>query len=238
MATTFWAWLVSALIIVLLAVVLPSRLGTQNVLRDARGRYSLSRLQMTLWTVLILSALIAIAVSRVWVAEGQFGAALTISIPPELLQVMGISYASAAAAPAVLALKTETPSEGQVEAASTRLGEPLLVNGQAVARPAGASPVLVDLVRGDELATAGTVDLSKVQQLAITALVVTIYGGMLFNFFRTPVFGAAPTQMPKFSEDLVTLLLISHGGYLAWKAAPKPAAPAPQRPPPPVPNVP
>lgn len=37
MATTFWAWLGSALIIVLLAVVVPGRLGAQNVLRDARA---------------------------------------------------------------------------------------------------------------------------------------------------------------------------------------------------------
>ncbi|RAS66786.1 hypothetical protein C8D87_103125 [Lentzea atacamensis] len=38
MPTTFWAWLVSALVIVLLAVAVPGTLGAQNVLRDARGR--------------------------------------------------------------------------------------------------------------------------------------------------------------------------------------------------------
>ena len=69
MATTFWAWLVSALVIVLLAVVIPSRLGTQNVLRDGRGRYSLSRVQVMVWTVVLLSLISGMAFGRF--AAGQ-----------------------------------------------------------------------------------------------------------------------------------------------------------------------
>jgi hypothetical protein len=205
-----------------------------GILRSGRNTLSLAKLQMTAWTVLIIAALATAAACRAW-ALG-FDAALQINIPPELLQVMGISFVSAAAAPAINAMKVQDPTPDQVQAASIRLGEPLVASGQTVHRPDGARVRLSDLIRGDDLASAGTVDIGKVQQLLITALVITVYAGMVASLFRTTVIGSVRTDLPKFSSDFVTLLLVSHGGYLALKAAPKPdssAAAGPQRPLPP-----
>ncbi len=231
-----WAFLLAALgnLLLLAAIGQAITKSPFGVLYTGRNTLSLSRLQMTAWTVVVLAALMATAAIRAW--SGGFAGALRIGIPPELLQVMGISYVSAAAAPAILALKSQEATSGQVQAASGRMGEQLVSGDQLVHRPSWARPRLADMVRGDDLNSAGTVDLGKVQQLMITGLVLVIYGGVLAMMFLWTKLDTPRTELPKFSTDFVTLLLVSHGGYLALKAAPKPdptPSSAPQRPPPP-----
>jgi hypothetical protein len=189
-----------------------------GVLLTGRNTYSLSRLQMVLWTVLILSALMATAACRAWAGLEP----LAISIPTDLLEAMGISYVSAAAAPALLSLKTQAATDGQVAAAANRLRESVTHTGQVVGRPPGAPPVIADLVKGDELANAGIIDLSKVQQLIITLMLVVTYGGTLVSVFMSSSFLKTPVTLPDFGKSFVELMLVSHGGYLAYKATSKP----------------
>jgi hypothetical protein len=192
-----------------------------GVLLTARNTYSLSRLQMVLWTILVLGALMAATACRAW----ENVAPLSIDIPTDLLSAMGISYVSAAAAPALLALKSQGEAPGnQVAAAEGRMGEALAPTGQVMGRPANSTALLSDLIKGDELSTAGTIDLSKVQQLLITLMLIVVYGGSLGALFAQPDFAAAKTYLPPFTKDFVNLMLVSHGGYLVYKAAAKPAA--------------
>jgi hypothetical protein len=229
-----------------------------GVLRDGQNGYSLSRLQMVAWTWLILSALIAVSAARLW--HGTAGEALNIYIPLNLFIVMGISFFTGAASPALLSLKTQSSSTPQqLQTARARMDESQVVaNGQVVVRPTTTAPQFGDLVEGDDLATAGTVDISKVQQLLITLLLLGVYFVTLCQLFRsTGLFGMSEsdplrtalidqanllcgygsaeaakaascgkgwTAMPDFSASLVTLLAVSHGGYLAFKAAPRSAA--------------
>ncbi len=209
-----------------------------GVLQSARNTYSLSRLQMVLWTLVVLSAIMALAACRAWgqargLSNGEVSTALNIDIPQDLFVVMGISFFSGAAAPAVLALKAQSDSTpGQVNAASRRMGADLDVQGQVVIRRSG-KPRLVDVLRGDEVAIAGLIDLSKVQQLLITLILISVYFSMLAGMFSgdmlpTEVVEKSPTTpLPKFPRDFVTLLALSHGGYLAYKVSPKPAPGAP-----------
>lgn len=205
-----------------------------GIIESGRNTFSLSRLQMSLWTVLILSALIAVAVCRGWglLDNASWGTALNIKIQTELFQVMGISYFSAAAAPSILALKSQpssTPTQAQLDATRARAGEPTLdAIGSVVQRPLNEAPRLSDIVQGDDVATAGTIDLSKVQQLLVTVLLVTVYFAMLVNLFQTGS-AADPTEMPTFNESFVSLLAVSHAGYLVYKAAPR-TAPDPATP--------
>jgi hypothetical protein len=195
--------------------------STVGVLLTARNTYSLSRLQMVLWTILVLGALMAATACRAW----DHVAPLSIDIPTDLLTAMGISYVSAAAAPALLTLKSQgTPPPNQVAAAEGRMGEALAPTGQVMGRPAASSASLTDLIKGDELSTAGTIDLSKVQQLLITIMLIVVYGGSLGALFAQPDFAIAKTYLPPFTKDFVNLMLVSHGGYLVYKAASKPAA--------------
>ena len=197
------------------------------------NRYSLSRLQMALWTLLIVSALIAVAVVRAWgaspgvVAPGTVATALAVKIPGELLAAMGISYFTGFAAPAALALnaRSGTSTPDQIALASRRLGEPIYATGRVIHRPLSADAKMADLVQGDDVATAGTVDLSKVQQLLITLLLLGVYFAMLVGLFYAgggdKTWVSDSTQLPALSPDFISLMALSHAGYLAYKVAPK-----------------
>jgi len=232
-----------------------------GILRGSGNTYSLSRLQMAAWTWLILSALIAVAVARLWDQAGSAADALNIYVPSNLFIVMGISFFTGAAAPALLSLKTTTaPTAGQLETARQRMDESNVVsNGQLIVRSLAETPHFGDLVEGDDVATAGTVDISKVQQLLITILLLGVYFAMLWDLFASSGqdgllwnipgdqlqnlinqgslrcgfntaqealkagCGTGWTALPDFPGSLVTLLAVSHGGYLAYKAAPRAA---------------
>src|SRR5471032_83044 len=142
-----------------------------GMLQTGQNTYSIARLQMVAWTWVILSALIGVAVARLW-QQKSAATALDIYIPANLLIVMGISFFTGAAAPALMSLKAGTPAtEGQVQTARDRMNESNVVaNGQLMVRQSGRTPNFSDLIGGDDIATAGTVDISKVQQLLITAL--------------------------------------------------------------------
>ncbi|WP_458764646.1 hypothetical protein [Cupriavidus basilensis] len=210
-----------------------------GLIESGRNTFSLSRLQMSMWTVLILSALMAVAVCRGWglMGKASWSTALNIDIPDELFEVMGISFFSAAAVPSILALKSQpssTPTQAQLDASRARAGEATLgAIGSVIQRPLSENPRLSDLVRGDDVATAGTIDVSKVQQLLITALLIAVYFAMLVNLFHTgsaaDAVVAGTTNMPPFTPKFVNLLALSHAGYLVYKAAPR-TAPDPATP--------
>jgi hypothetical protein len=222
-----------------------------GIFLSGRNTYSLSRLQMASWTWLVLSALIAVAALRLWTKSGgaiaiQATDALNIYIPQNLFVVLGISFFTGAAAPTLLSLKAQTtPAKAQVDAASQRMGEAVEATGQIVTRPTRERAHFGDIVQGDDLATAGTVDISKVQHLLITVLLLGVYAAMLVYLFSgyqlaEGVFflpseaakalaqgGKIPAQywtaLPEFPSTMLTLLAVSHGGYLVYKAAPRAA---------------
>lgn len=200
-----------------------------GVLWTARNTYSLSRLQIVLWTLLVLSALAAVVACRVHglVIPHGSGAVLAdplnISIPGELLAVMGISVLSAAAAPAILTVKaqSESPRVDQLDAAAARVGREVETVGQVAVRPTGYPPLIRDLFQGDDVAKTGTVDIGKVQQAAVTLVLWGAYFSLLVQLFvqgRADARGM--THLPALSETFVYLLGISHVGYLAYKATP------------------
>ncbi len=74
-----------------------------GALIDSRNKFSLSRLQITLWTILVLSAYLAMAMPRVLAMIGKNPTlnqeqALNIKFPEQLILAMGISAASFAGA--------------------------------------------------------------------------------------------------------------------------------------------
>lgn len=226
-----------------------------GMLVNGLNNYSLSRLQMVGWTWIILGSLATVCAIRLWTGHGA--TALHIFIPDNLFLALGISYASGVAAPSLLSLKAREPqaTTAQVAAATSRFAEPVQALGQVAERPKGQTPRFADMILGDDIATAGTVDISKVQQLLITVLllcaylmmvVVAIRGGgavvaalepglrdglieqkaLLCGFetaqqAREKGCGVNWSALPDFPSMLVTLLGISHAGYLAFKVAPR-----------------
>jgi len=75
----------------------------------------------------------------------------------------------------------------------------------------------LDLLEGDELKNTAYVDLSKIQMLLFTLVAAIAYAAALFRW----VGENAPSDLvsfPELSEGLVTILGISHAGYLGNKA--------------------
>ena len=219
-AWTLSAWLVTLVLLVLMLRAIGIALNDRpaGIIIDNRNRISLSKAQMVVWTLLILSALITLAATKL-AALG--GAPASLDISNTLLALMGISAASLIATPTLLSLK------------------PAAVDSRGAAEEARWT----DLVQGDDAANKDAVDISKVQQLLISLLVMIIYAFLIGNMLRygagaeaAAAANAAGTDaasvaravaenagrigLPALSADLVWLIGISHVGYLGYKAVP------------------
>jgi len=198
-----------SLLILLAGIGLATNGYWLGVLIDNRNRVSLSRLQASVWTVLVFAAYATVAAMRLH-ATGV-GNALAIDIPPNLLAAMGISATSLMATPAILTMKTASPNSANADI-----------------RPADQTASLLDLVKGDDDTNYNTPDLGKIQHALITLLVTAFYavlighwlgGGIGTAAFPGPDFGGS-TALPDFESHVAWLLGISSAGYLGCKAVP------------------
>ena len=209
-ATGSWtlaAWLITlvAMVLMLRAIGIALNGRPAGIIIDNRNRISLSKAQMIGWTMLILSALVTLAATKL----GLFAKApASLDISNSLLALMGISATSLVAAPALLSIK------------------PAAIDS----RPAASHACWTDLIQGDDEANKDAVDISKVQQLLITLLVMGLYATLIGNMLShgIGVDAAGRIGLPVLSDDLVWLIGISHAGYLAYKAAPHSSTPATQ----------
>lgn len=214
-----WTWLWTAVLVLFAIMVMGGAVNGRldGVLIDNRNRISLSKFQMLLWTVVVLSALIAAASVNI---TGNKPDPLEIGIPVELLLAMGIAATSFVATPALLQLKANQDSsstalvraEDKLNLAPGEAG----ANGQIFQLCSPQLASWTDMFLGDDVGNAGSADISKVQQFAITLLLVGIYIGSLWKLFGTAPIAA----LPVLSSGFVTLMAISHASYLAYKAIP------------------
>lgn len=177
----------------------------RGVLIDERHRVTLGRLQMLIWTILVLSAYLAAALANI----GRDAASpLSVDIPSELWLAMGISTASLVAAPAALAYKERRHM------------------AELQSWPTEADSRFSDLFRGEEVGDRDHLDLGKVQMFLFTVVLVLAYGLAVADMFdrTTGTFAA----LPAIDDGVVTLLAISHAGYLTRKALPV-TTPAPKQ---------
>jgi hypothetical protein len=91
-----------------------------------------------------------------------------------------------------------------------------------------------DLITGEEAANANQVDVSRLQYLVITFLLLGSYLILLLRYLGSidgtqvlmAAHDAAPVfpSMPPVDGTFLGLLVLSHGGYLAFKALPSTGA--------------
>lgn len=161
-----------------------------GALVDDRNKISLSRLQMILWTVVILGAFLAAALTNI----GNVGGAhpLAIGVPEQLRFLMGISTTALVASPLIRSTKRDVAppakDDKDKEAVRARL--------DLVAKQRGLDP------NGEPFFT-------LVLVVAYVAVLVAEFGE-----------GGPVLSLPALDTGMVTLLGISHGGYLAYKATP------------------
>ena len=196
------AWAVDAALlgamIVLIGVAVTGR--PLGVLVNAQMRMSLSRFQMVLWTVILLSAYVTIIARRM-----RHPTPMDVEIDARLWALMGISTTTLLGAPMLQAKKKASN---------------LLRKNESV-----EEAWFGDMFGSDDASGVSEVDLSKVQMFCLTLVAAVSYGVSLFRLID----GTAPhaiTSFPELGSGFLAVLGLSHGGYLAGKL--KPVTPAPE----------
>jgi len=186
-----------------------------GILIDSRERFSLNRLQLLMWTLLVLATLLALFVPSI--LHGS-GASSALAIPQHLLILIGISAGSATIAGAIKDGKNNDPKvAGQI--ARGGLPHPA-ARSVAPAGPASAARMAILKASGNVkphwrqmfLEEEGTnseviVNVSKYQNFIFTIILGIVY---LTLTIKT-------TGYPDFDEKILWLLGISHGSYVGGK---------------------
>lgn len=176
-----------------------------GVLIDARGKMSLSRLQLSLWTILIVSTLFSVSIAH---------ETMNIIVPAEIWALMGISLGSAASAVIVKGVKSvQEPSENFKDkyACTSRLG---LLHTNTDSEQAK----FTDMFKGDEISDFQYIDISKVQMFFFTLAAWIGYLSAIYSHKFEPN-SVDEIAFPALSTGIVTLIGISHTGYIAIKAS-------------------
>jgi hypothetical protein len=207
--------------------------GVTNVWRglfiDERNKISLSRLQIVLWTVLLLSAYLVAAVFNLHKGQPD---PLAVRLDATLWGLMGISTVSLVGSSLVKSVKKDQPTNGDEKDKTLNL---LNAQGAGVSGVRAEGQLLVnslpddarwtDLFRGEEVGNAANLDLGKVQMFFFTLIIWFAYAAALATMFKAD--GAGIDHFPDVSPGMLALLGISHAGYLANKAVPHTAQPTP-----------
>lgn len=218
------AWL-TTLVATVLFTLLASRSVTgrwAGLLIDEQNTMSLSRLQMVLWTFVVLSGFLTAALRNI-----RWGAAspLSIAIPPELWLIMGISTTSLVGSPLILSTKKDRGVDPEERSRTMRImasrGRDLTTvtnEGQVVVNMRPEDARLRDLFRGEEVGNAAHLDLARVQLFYFTVVLVLAYSVALAALFSSR--SGQVAAFPPLDSSMVALLGISHAGYLTNKAVP------------------
>ncbi len=209
------AWIVVAAAIggVMMLIGVAVRSSAFGILVDSRNRMSLSRFQMTVWTILIVSAFFVVAVKN---------GTMDIYIAPEIWALLGISVGSTAGSVIVNANKAKKqPNQADVTVKSRVDSLPHKRMGVLAVME---KPQFKQMFLGEEVVDHDHVDIAKVQMFFFTIAAVGGYAvalwGVDFSAQPAGLEETHKTYFPLLSTSIVALLGISHTGYLTVKAAP------------------
>lgn len=173
-----------------------------GILIDSRQRFSLNRLQVVIWTLLVLSTMLGLLFSEL-ATSTNFSTSLSkiTSIPPGILGLLGISAASTVVAGAVKENKNLTRTALIAAGADFRKQNRLPVSGACVT---SASQIILE----EEGASADkTISITKFQNLIFTLVLAVIYVAMTWQ----------EGGYPEFDSQITWLIGVSHAGYVGGK---------------------
>jgi hypothetical protein len=163
-----------------------------DIIRNSEGEYSLSQLQLVIWTFTILPLITAIFWKRL---VSGLNDPLDVVIPTELLVVMGISGATVVGSKLVPTKDTKTRNNPE---------------------KTGSKGFFFDLIMKKRKDVPATLDMTRFQQLMITGIVVFFFVFTTVKILKG-MKTSEVTEIPSFNETLVVLIGISHAGYLTMK---------------------
>jgi len=200
-----------------------------GILINEYNAMSLSRFQIIIWTLIIVSAYFTIASARISAGVAD---PLGIAIDWQLWALLGISSTSLVGTPLILHDKEQRAIAQKLK--SKREQE------DVIAKITGKAPRIVtllpkqipklsdrgspndaefsDIFKADEKPAGTThVDMSKVQMFFFTIISAISYIVLLYNLINTT---PTASSLPVLPPGLIALLTISNGAYLTNKAIP------------------
>jgi hypothetical protein len=194
---------------------------------DERNQMSLSRFQLVMWTLVVISAYFTMVLYNLHTSN--ILDAMVIAVPSELWTVLGISVTALVGTNLILGgKKDQIPKDDYgIKTADEKEGNEdnkgLVREGVVCKNDFECQAKFTDIFTGDELAECSNVNLAKVQMFFFTIIILIGYSALLLYIMssassQTPF--AAINTFPEISQDLAILLAISNGGYLLQKAAP------------------
>jgi hypothetical protein len=199
------------LLLIVLGAVIARR--AYGVLIDSRKKVSLSQFQVVLWTWILLSGFITIALARVFAGEAN---PLGIAWDQRLWGLLGISVASTVGAGAIKSMKKGKEPVPAAAGAQQNFAAVANRQGLLVTNATVNDASFWDMFRGEEPANYTLVDIGKVQMFLFTIVAALAYFVTLWQTIATQAPGEIEA-MPSLSEGLVFILGISHAGYLGNK---------------------
>ncbi len=191
---------------------------------DDRNRMSLSRLQMLLWTVVIVSAFGAIAIARLMqvpISQADVVRALDVGVPQTIWLLLGISTASFIGSPLIKNAQKDPDlqlaPDRQQRLLDAQGHDPtgVTVEGQIVKNKSIQDANFADIFMGETVENANHLDVGKLQMFFFTVLLLFAYSLSIGVLLRSGV----PSSLPDVGAGMLPLLGLSHGGYLMSKAA-------------------
>jgi hypothetical protein len=226
------AWMITmgTVVLVCAAMGLQRLYRVGGILINERNVMSLTRFQITAWTIMIGSAILTIGLSRAFHTDvNSVTEALDIIVPDEVWQLLGIASGSAVLSTMIkknkesvepansekVADRTASMLEGESGAAieENRRG---ILYGNSDPRDAR----FMDMLEGDEVANAAVLDVGKVQMFFFTVMSLLMYGSVLWVMMRTSE-ASMILQMPALTPAMIKIIGISHIGYLGTKFVPQ-----------------
>ncbi|WP_308635026.1 hypothetical protein [Paenibacillus silvisoli] len=194
-----------------------------GILINERNLMSLSRLQITLWTVLLTSSYFTILIENL---ANNPGEPLQLQFDSTMLALMGISSASAFLSPMIQAAKKNREIDGTLKAqlvqgaakCYNKTSEEIegSMQGTLYANPSYKDAQFSDIFEGEEMQNHAYIDVAKVQMFLFTIMALLIYGATIFTMLMTHESGQI-TSFPELPEAFIGLIGISNGGYLTSK---------------------
>jgi hypothetical protein len=198
-----------------------------GILINDRNRISLGRLQWVAWLIVLMSALFVEALWNAGLSSTDHAATIP-SMPEQLLGLLGIVSGTTLVSGVISNNKKQTRAPAAATATGAApspvaAGDDPTDAGQMDANKSPADASWADLYLGEEVANRYVVDISRLQKLLITIILIAIYIGWLWNALHN---GGRFDKLPGLGADnsnntFLWLLGISHAGYIASKATPK-----------------
>ena len=206
-------WGISAVVLLVLAALVGYRARFESldkptiwgILIDVRERFSLNRFQLVMWTLLILSTFLGLLVYNLGSDPG-----IALSIPGELLGLLGISIGSTTVAGAVKDYKDTTRPEkiagGKNYIKRTKVAAWARAKSVSLT-PQSPSFSQVFMEEEGSQGNNRTVSISKFQNFVFTLALGIIY----------VVLTVKAKGYPDLDEKVLWLIGISYSGYVGGK---------------------